>query len=599
MSISSSSIKTETKEVLFDKNDLFEWHDIRYSVYSEQEKEWKQVLNGISGNAKSGEIVAILGSSGAGKTSLLNILAGRAINGKIEGTVKLNGRKRPVNWPEVIGYVEQEDLLTENQTVQELIQFSAHLRLPASTEKESIDQNVRNITSELGLTGCKNNIIGDVSKRGISGGQRKRVSIGIELAAQPKVLFLDEPTTGLDSFTAQNIIESIKRIAVMERTIVILTIHQPRPDVLLLFDKIFLLTIGKCVFFGDLPEALEHFSSLGYACPDLMNPADHFIDLITIDERTENDMELTMIRVQNFINTWEEIHPITQEEYMTDDVGYKISEERKPNAFFQLKLLLKRETQMILREKFFLIATFVQVALLITLCCIIFFQINLGTESGTRGFFGALFIVPTNLMFSTVQPLSTIFPLRANVIFRERYCKTYHLSLLFLASAIVMLPLRMAAGIFFLLVSYWIIGFRSGCQYFLMFFAITICYMYAVVGIGLMLGSIFRKVMSVQIFGIVILLIFLFFSGGISNISTVSWIFQWLKYCSVVYWFQSGVFDSQILSNPPGQINLAGYETNVPPAWFSLVMILTLGTAFYLIGMIGFSYKYNPKTKIT
>lgn len=122
---------------------MFEWNDIRYSVFAEHDKEWRTVLDGFSGIAQSGEIVAILGSSGAGKTSLLNILARRATNGKIEGTVKLNGRKRPINWPEVIDYVEQEDLLTGYQTVQESIDFSASLRLAASSEKHQIDSHVR------------------------------------------------------------------------------------------------------------------------------------------------------------------------------------------------------------------------------------------------------------------------------------------------------------------------------------------------------------------------------------------------------------------------------------------------------------------------
>ena len=175
--------------------------------------------------------------------------------------------------------------------------------------------------TELGIFSCKKNIIGDVTKRGISGGQKKRVSIAIELVAQPKVLFLDEPTTGLDAFTVQSIIESIKRIAVMEQQIVILTIHQPRPDVMMMFDKIFLLTQGKCVFFGDLADALEHFSSLGYECPSLMNPADYFIDLITIDDRTEKDQQETSERVERLVQVWEDIHPIFPDEYLHDDVA--------------------------------------------------------------------------------------------------------------------------------------------------------------------------------------------------------------------------------------------------------------------------------------
>ena len=96
-----------------------------------------------------------------------------------------------------------------------------------------------------------------------------------------------------------------------------------------------------------------------------------------------------------------------------------------------------------------------------------------------------------------------------------------------------------------------------------------------------------------------ILLIFLFFSGGISNIQSVSWIFQWLKYLSVVYWFYSGLYQSQLLSSVPSGVDLAGYEETLPPAWFSLLMILVIGSALYIVGMIAIRFTYTPKTKIT
>ena len=132
----TSSISSGEKSYIEDENQFFEWNNIQFTVYSEQDKRWKSILNGVSGSADSGQVVAILGSSGAGKNSLLNILAGRVTNGKIDGTVKLNGRRRPKNWTEIIGYVEQEDLLTGRLSVQESIEFSASLRLPASLERK-------------------------------------------------------------------------------------------------------------------------------------------------------------------------------------------------------------------------------------------------------------------------------------------------------------------------------------------------------------------------------------------------------------------------------------------------------------------------------
>ena len=137
----------------------------------------------------------------------------------------------------------------------------------------------------------QNSLIGSAEKRGISGGERKRVSICNELVADPRLIFMDEPTSGLDSFTALTICEALKEYVERDRETILMTIHQPRLNLLRLFSAIIILSQGKVVFFGSVDEALDHFASLGYHCPEGENPADYFLDLATVSNKSPEEHE--------------------------------------------------------------------------------------------------------------------------------------------------------------------------------------------------------------------------------------------------------------------------------------------------------------------
>ena len=399
--------------------------------------------------------------------------------------------------------------------------FIVCLNTQYANAKEIEDKVEETITS-LGLEDCMNNLIGSHRRRGISGGQKKRTSIGMELVAESNVLFMDEPTTGLDAFNARNLIETIKKLTVEEAKVVILTIHQPRPDVLMMFDRFFLLTQGRIAFFGTLSDALVYFEEIGYPCPSLVNPADYFIDLITFD--TKNPRE-SQDRIDYILSEWERHYPSVEFiEYDTDQITpYKLQLSPKPLAAFQLKILLWREWKMLIRELDLLIALVLQAAVLTILVCAVYFQLTLNGSTGSlRNISGALFLVGTNLLFSTVIPLTTLFPLNRDLLIREHYANMYHPSLQYAATAIIILPTRLIFAVFFILISYWIIGFRAGCQYFLYTCAFVIILVFTSVAIGLTIGSCFPSVKIVQIFSPLILLIFLFFSGNTVDSSAVS-----------------------------------------------------------------------------
>jgi ABC-type multidrug transport system ATPase subunit len=242
------------------------------------------ILEGVLGEVRPGQMIALMGASGAGKTTLLNILAGRIVDGKPGGTVQVNGKHRdPKVWRRITSYVEQFDLLDGNLTVREMILFAAKIKLPddlyTSAEKEA---KADKLIKTLGLSHVANVRIDDGKGHRISGGQMKRVSIALEMISERQLIFLDEPTTGLDASTSMELMQNIRELTTEYDLSVIMSIHQPRSSILGLFDRILLLSQGKTIFFGTMKEILEHFEINGFKCGDDENPAD-FSTFLVID----------------------------------------------------------------------------------------------------------------------------------------------------------------------------------------------------------------------------------------------------------------------------------------------------------------------------
>jgi ABC-type multidrug transport system ATPase subunit len=239
--------------------------------------EEKTILKGVTGIVKPGEMLAMLGPSGSGKTTLLTALGGR-LGGKLYGKITYNEKPFSNTIKRNTGFVTQDDVLYPHLTVTETLVFTALLRLPNSVPKEEKISHAKNVIDQLGLTKCKDSIVGSAYLRGVSGGERKRVSIGQELLINPSLLFLDEPTSGLDSTTAQRIVSTLWDLARGGRTIV-MTIHQPSSRLYYMFHKVLLLAEGNVVYFGKGSEAIEYFSNIGYSPAMAMNPSDFLLDL--------------------------------------------------------------------------------------------------------------------------------------------------------------------------------------------------------------------------------------------------------------------------------------------------------------------------------
>ncbi|GKU90212.1 hypothetical protein SLEP1_g4233 [Rubroshorea leprosula] len=241
------------------------WSNITCSLSDKSSKSVRFLLKNVSGEAKPGRLLAIMGPSGSGKTTLLNVLAGQLMASPrlhLSGRLEVNGRPSS-NKAYKFAFVRQEDLFFSQLTVRETLSIAAELQLPNLSSVEEKDEYVNNLLFKLGLVSCADTNVGDAKVRGISGGEKKRLSLACELMASPSVIFADEPTTGLDAFQAEKVMETLQQLAQDGHT-VICSIHQPRGSVYGKFDDIILLTEGALVYAGPAhDEPLQYFSKFG------------------------------------------------------------------------------------------------------------------------------------------------------------------------------------------------------------------------------------------------------------------------------------------------------------------------------------------------
>jgi ABC-type multidrug transport system ATPase subunit len=254
----------------------------------------KIVLRDVCGQLPAGGFCAILGPSGAGKSTLVDVLAGKRKAGKVEGKV---GFTRAGQERVKIGYVDQvspltllisalyvdiqSDVLSPTATVLETLYFAAQLRLPENIPKGIKQDRAITVLTQLGLTDVAHTRVGSIERRGISGGEMRRVSIGIELVAAPDVIVLDEPTSGLDSVSASRLIKLLKSLTEAEnRTTIIASIHQPSSALYHSFSQICLLSNGRQLYFGPGgSKPAEYFEKQGRPCPEGYNVADHLLEI--------------------------------------------------------------------------------------------------------------------------------------------------------------------------------------------------------------------------------------------------------------------------------------------------------------------------------
>jgi ABC-type multidrug transport system ATPase subunit len=276
-----------------------ETKDIGYDVVVKKKK--LTILNNLSAVMHPGELVALMGASGAGKTSFLNVLSG--VIKPTRGTAQLSGQSMSNNWSKrQCCFIPQDDILLDSFSALEMLSYASRLRMPRGSSSEEHQAAVQWVLEKLSLEKCKDTRIGNAGQRGLSGGQRKRVSIGMELLVNPSVLFVDEATSGLDSKMAADVMQLLADLAV-EGRVVVSTIHQPSYEIFKKFHKLLLLDEGRIVFHGLVSDAPHFFSSVGFTAPSFENPADFYLRVLQEDKPDDDDAIVVANTLESSLDT--------------------------------------------------------------------------------------------------------------------------------------------------------------------------------------------------------------------------------------------------------------------------------------------------------
>ncbi|XP_029985835.1 ATP-binding cassette sub-family G member 2-like [Sphaeramia orbicularis] len=511
----------------------------------------KDILIDLSGIMKPG-LNGIMGATGSGKSSFLDVLAARKDPSGLTGEVLIDGAPQPPNFKCLSGYVVQDDVVMGTLTVRENFRFSAALRLPSSICQEEKEQKVNKLIQELGLSRVADSRVGTQLIRGISGGERKRTNIGMELIIDPPVLFLDEPTTGLDASTANSVLLLLKRMANHGRTI-ILSIHQPRYSIYRLFDSLTLLVSGKQVYHGPAERALEYFSDIGYTCEPHNNPADFFLDVINGDSTAvvlsnmdKEDEGLESPSKQGIEDKLVQEYRLSSYYTQTKEQLENIISVKQTTTFVpsrtitystsfltQFRWVLKRTFQNLMLNPQTSIA---QVAVTIFLALVvgaIFFNVSDDPNSGIQNRFGALFFIVVNQCFSSLSS-AELFITERKLFIHEYISGYYRVSVYFLCKILSdIITLRTIPAIVFSCVAYFMIGLKPTAEAFFLFMFTVALVSYTATSMALAISADQTVVAIANIFMTIACVFMMIFAGLLVSLpSIVSWL-AWLKYFSI------------------------------------------------------------------
>ncbi|KFH66484.1 hypothetical protein MVEG_07009 [Podila verticillata NRRL 6337] len=457
----------------------------------------RSLLSNVAFVATPGRVLAIMGPSGSGKTTLLDLIANRQARnvGKLHGEILLNGF--PINQfgsvrKRLVGYVTQESDFMEALTVLETLMFAAKMRLPRSMSNQEKADRVRIVMQELNLTHIKDTKIGGAAIRGISGGEKRRVTIGIELLSSPSVLLLDEPTSGLSSTDALNVAKVIKDLSSKGRT-VILTVHQPRSDIYELFDDLLLLSLGKVAYFGRAQLAAAYFDGLGYKCPVGWNIADYLLDLITLHQNnlSKEGSPAALEDLANMYSNYLSTNPegsltqlLREHKNISEKIGGEVllsklkkeyTTEYATTVLNQTLLISQRSLTNLARHPIiFQAAAVVQIVFAVIIGSL-FSSLRDRPELGGMSFNKSvsLFIISSFLGTMTFAAMPQ-FILERSIFSRERAAGMYRASSYFMAKTIVETLSHTVLTIIFMGITYYLIGLHGSLVYYFILLAVFV-----------------------------------------------------------------------------------------------------------------------------
>ncbi|KAL5279573.1 hypothetical protein ACFFRR_003894 [Megaselia abdita] len=472
-----------------------EFKDLSLTVNLGFRKGDKEILHNVNGKFPGSQLIAIMGPSGAGKSTLLDALSGFKTTG-VDGAILLNGRRRDLpTFRRMSCYITQDDRLNPLLTVMENMTIAAKLKLGPNVPYEEKATRIEGILLMLGLY----NHCDTLAKR-LSGGQKKRLSIALELLNNPTVMFLDEPTTGLDSHSCNKVIELLKKLATQGRTI-ICTIHQPTARLFEQFDQVYVLSSGNCMYQGATTKLVPFLQSVDLSCPMYHNPADYIIELAcgeygfdkcdTLKTATSNGSSWVWFSDNAKLYKAERLmkmHPIQR----------KTKQKSLNDTSFgnQMSCLMERGIIKIKRD-----TTLTHLRVIVNVLVAIMLgslYVGAGNE-GSRVLdnYNLLFAILIHHSMTTMMLTVLTFPTEMNLLLKEHFNRWYSLKAYFTSLTILDIPITVFSCFIFSAIIYVWTAQPLEWYRFFMFFAISLLIVLVGQGMGLMIGAWFDVVVSV------------------------------------------------------------------------------------------------------
>ncbi|CAO2145791.1 unnamed protein product [Urochloa humidicola] len=513
------------------------------STLSTTTTEDRTILNNITGEARPGELLAILGPSGSGKSTLLSILGGR-LAGHHTGTI-LHHTPTPTTTRSIrrrTGFVAQDDILHPHLTVRETLLYCAMLRLPRSTPSSTKSAAADAVITELGLASCADTIVGNAFIRGVSGGERKRVSIGHELLVNPSLLVLDEPTSGLDSTAAARLVATLSALARKGRTVV-MSVHQPSSRVYRMFDRVLLLAEGRCLYFGAGGDAMEYFADVGFKPGFHVNPADFMLDLANGFAQADYNFTAEGGNVkQSLISSYNKVlAPKVKASINAASTAVATATAESPlpppescsgctSWTNQFTILLQRSLKERRHETF----TSLRIFQIIAPALIAGAMWWRSSPAAVQDRLGLLFFI--SIFWGVFASFNAVFafPQERPVLARERASGMYSLSSYFMSRMAGDLPMELALPTAFTVVVYLMAGLNPSPSAFALTLAVILSYVLVAGGLGLAVGAVVMDAKRASTLVTVVMLAYLL-TGGF-YVHNVPGFMVWAKYTSFTYY---------------------------------------------------------------
>ncbi|KAJ2779847.1 hypothetical protein H4R18_003774 [Coemansia javaensis] len=625
---------------------ILSWSNLNYDVKAKDGV--RRILHGISGSVHAGELVAIMGSSGAGKTTLLNVLSGRVQGGRLHGDIRFMGARRdPHSFKRMLAFVEQDDMMYPSLTVEETLRASAQLRLPdAKYSRAEKEARVEEAMRQLRLSHVRDTAIGGHAARGVSGGERKRVSIGAALVTDPALLVLDEPSSGLDSSSAEMVVALTRQMAHRRNLCTLMTIHQPSAEMVALFDKLILLAQGKLVYMGPAAQAVPYFESLGYPSTN-SNPANFFIDLATIDFTSSEATRKSEARVQALVDSFADFRERGGRllpPQAADAAGSTASASIVPDAndgdgrsskashadgidaditpeaadlalleppplnswYREVLVLMKRDWTMSLRNRPFVFGLLAQCLVMMLFVSFVFFQLKRNQQS-VQNRIGTLFTLVLLGTFPVVMPVMTIVMSGRGVLLRERAAGTYRMTAYFAARVLSFFPIILGPYTVLLIGVYFISHLQYDAGKFFIALGTFYSLLFSSIGFAFAMSFIVPRMEVAFTIAPVSLATLMLFAGNLSNSRAITPVLRWIKYVCIFFYAYSSFMQNELngleFSCAPGETGcyatgedvVKAYGLDQLPIYVCVIVNLALGAGFYAIGYALLRWVAKPR----